>query len=91
MEDDIVLSIGKRQNKIKLSIIESVPVITASEGDDRDTWHVCVNRPYRKIQFSKQLDETEAINQLRRVKQHYEKLARQIQREIDWITGEPKE
>lgn len=91
MVDEIVLAIGKRQSTIKLSIIESVPVITVLEGDDRDTWHVCVNRPYRKMQFSKQLGEIEAINQLRKVKQHYEKLAKQIQREINWITGEPNE
>lgn len=89
--DETVIAIGKNRGTVKLSIVESIPVVTVVEGDDIDTWHVCVNHPYRGMQFGKQANELDAIKQLRKVKQHYEKLARQVQREIDWITGEPNE
>ena len=89
--DDIAISISKRQGTTKINLIESIPVVTVVEGDDVDTWHVCVNHPYRGTQFGKQSSEWDAIEQLRKVKQHHERLARQIQREIDWITGETKE
>lgn len=94
MEDDkpteVLTAIGKNRGTVKLSIVESIPVVTVVEGDNIDSWHICVDNPYKKIQFGKECNEWDTIKQLRKVKQHYEKLARQVQSEIDWITGEPK-
>lgn len=86
--NEIVAVIGKRNGSVKLNIVESIPVITVVEGDDMDTWHVCVNHPYRGTQFSEQLNEWETLKKLRKLRQHYDRLARQVQREIDWITGD---
>ena len=89
--DEIAISISKRQGTTKINLIESIPVVTVVEGDDVDTWHVCVNHQYRSTQFGKQSNEFETVKQLRKVMRHYEKLARQVQREIEWITGESEE
>lgn len=88
--DELLESIGKRQGTTKLTVIESIPVITAVEGDYPDMWHLCVHVPYRGLQYGKQSNEWEVLKQLRKAKQQYERLARQVQREIDIITGEPE-
>ena len=87
---EMVAAIGKNRGTVKLSLTNSIPVVSAVEGDTTNTWHLCVSRPYRSLKYGKQLPEWDAVRELRKVMKHHERAARAIQREINWITGEPQ-
>lgn len=86
--DELAISIGKRNGTIKLGIIDSIPEVSIVEGDSPNSWVICVNHPFRKLQYGKELPEWDTVKQLRKVKQHYDRLSRQLEYEINWIKGE---
>ena len=85
--EDIVEAIGKSQGTVKLKLSEAIPEISVTEGDNKDTWHIVFNQPYRSLSYGKELTDWEAVKALRQVKNKYKQLMNQVQREIDWING----
>ena len=83
----IVEAIGKSQGTVKLKLSEAIPEISVTEGDNKDTWHIVFNQPYRSLSYGKELTDWEAVKALRQVKNKYKQLMNQVQREIDWING----
>ena len=86
--DAAVEAIGKGQGTVKLDLVEAIAVIGTVEGDNPDTYHITVTRPYRGIQFGKEVNEFEALKQLRKAKTRYKQLHNEVAREIAWILGE---
>lgn len=85
--EDIVEAIGKSQGTVKLSLSEAIPEVSVTEGDNKNTWHIVFNQPYRSLSYGRELTEWEAVKLLRQAKNKYKQLMNQVQREIDWING----
>lgn len=86
--DAAVEAIGKRHNTVKLDLVEAIAGIGAVEGDSPDTYHITVTRPYRGIQYGKEVNEFEAVKLLRKARTRYKQLHNEVEREIARILGE---
>ena len=86
--DAAVKAIGKSQGTIKLDLVEAIAGIGTVDGDNPNTYHITVTRPFRGVQFGKEVNEFEALKQLKKAKTRYKQLHNEVAREIAWILGE---
>lgn len=86
--DAAVKAIGKSQGTVRLDLVEAVAAIGTVGGDNLDTYHITVTRPYRGTQYGKEVNEFEAVKQLRKAKTRYKQLHNEVEREIARILGE---
>jgi predicted RNA-binding protein with RPS1 domain len=81
----------KSKNAKNLLLTDKIITISVVEADEDNKWHIAVNTPYRKTQFSPAMAEYEVVKSLRKTKMQYKKLMNAIDREIAWVLGEEKE
>ena len=89
--DAIVEAIGKTRGTVKLDLVEAIAGIGTVDGDNPNTYHITVTRPFRGVQFGKEVNEFEALKQLRKAKTRYKQLHNEVEREIAWILGKETE
>lgn len=83
-----IMAIGKRQGLVELEWLEYIPDVSVVEGDEPDTWHLCMKIPYRELKYSEPLSEWEAMKRLRQFRSRYNSLVGKTEREMTWIKGE---